>query len=220
MAKKQCRRKRGPKLDIPRLSFPEEKRLPWLSMLLDAYHIADRGIALEISKRLKAGEKLACRKGCSSCCSTHVTIPIYPLEIVGIYWYVIEKMVGPERDRIKAQLKAFKTGDGCPFLLDGACGIHIVRPLACRHFNVFNKPCSPGEDPFYTRRRDVLTPNERYKERALAAMLPFHGIRESSKKKRLARARALDALVKNLQEIDWANLAKRMDGEIMRKTRV
>ncbi len=220
MAKNKKGRKQGHKLDIPRLTFPEEKRLPWLSMLLDAYHIADRGIALEISKRLKAGEKLACRKGCSSCCSTHITIPVYPLEVVGIYWYVIEKMVGPERDRIKAQLKTFKTGDGCPFLLDGACGIHIVRPLACRHFNVFNRPCSPGEDPFYTRRHDVLTPNERFKERALAAMLPFHGIRESSKKKRLARARALDSLVKNLHEIDWANLAKRMDGEIMRKTRV
>ncbi len=219
MVKSRRDRKRTPKIEAVRVSFPEEHGLPWLTMLLDAYYLADRGIALEISKRLRSGQHLACKKGCSSCCITHTTIPVYPLEVVGIYWFVIEKLSGPEREKIKRQLSAYKAGKGCPFLTDGACGIHPVRPLACRHFNVFNKPCSPGEDPFFTRRQDVLTPNERYKERALAAMLPFHGIKKPSEKRRLAKAGALNSMVKNLQEIDWLNLARRMDGEIMPKTK-
>ncbi len=216
---KKKKRQRTCLLQAQRISFPEERGLPWLSMLMDAYFIADKGIALEISKRIKAGERLACKKGCSTCCITHVTIPVYPLEVVGIYWFVIEKILGPERDIIKRQLASFEKGKGCPFLVDGACAIHPVRPLACRHFNVFNKPCSPGEDPYYTRRRDVLTPNERFKQRALAAMLPFHGVKEPSEKKRLARAGILDSMVKNMQEIEWENLARRMDGHILSKTR-
>ncbi len=218
------KRKKGNKktqiLHVKRVSFPEEQALPWLSMLLDAYFIADKGIAIEISKRLRSGEHLACKKGCSSCCTTHVTIPIYPLEVVGIYWFVIEKTLGPERDIIKKQLASFRKGKGCPFLIAGVCAIHPVRPLACRHFNVFNKPCRPGEDPYYTRRKDVLTPNERFKQRALAAMLPFHGIKEPSEKKRLARAGILDSMVKNMQEIEWKNLSIRMDGYILSKTKV
>ncbi len=218
MAKKKKKGKRqGAQIKASRVHFPEEASLPWLPMLLDAYYIADKGIGLEISKRLKAGQSLACKKGCSSCCATHTTIPIYPLEVVGIYWYVIEKLIGPERDKVKKQLANFGKGKPCPFLVDGACIIHPVRPLACRHFNVFNKPCEPGEDPFYTRREDVLSPNERYKERALAAMLPFHGIKEPSEKKRMAKAGVLNSMVKNLHEIDWQNLAKRMDGQIVEK---
>ena len=217
---KRKMRKKRPKTLAKRVTFPEEKSQPWLTMLLDAYFIADKGIALEIAKRLKAGDTLACKKGCSSCCTTHITIPVYPLEVVGIYWYVIEKILGPEREIIKKNLMNFEKGAGCPFLVHGACSIHPVRPLACRHFNVFNRPCSPGEDPYYTRRKDVLSPNERFKERALAAMLPFHGIKESSEKKRLAKAGALNAVVKNLHEIDWKSLARRMDGQILPKRRI
>ena len=196
-----------------RVTFPEEASIPWLSMLLDCYFIADKGISLEINKRLKRGEVLACKKGCSSCCHIHFTIPVYPLELVGIYWYVIEKLVGNEREIVKRQLKEFKKGSPCPFLIQGSCIIHPVRPLACRHFNVFNRPCEPGEDPYYTRRNDVLTPNEKFKQRALSAMLPFHGIKEKSEKKRLSRIGVLNSVVKNMHEIDWKNLALRMDGK-------
>ncbi len=199
-------------LTAQRLSFPEEAAIPWLPMLLDAYFIADKGIAAAIGKRLNNGEKLACARGCSSCCTTHVTIPVYPLEVVGIYWYVIEKMLGPERQALKAQLNEFGAGKACPFLIEGACSIHPMRPLACRHFNVFNRKCDPGEDPYYTRRHDVLTPDERYKNRAVAAMLPFHGIRDRAEKKRAARSGVLNKQVKNLHEIDWKNLAMRMEG--------
>ncbi len=195
-----------------RLTFPEEKATEWLPMLLDSYYIADKAIFEAVTKRERRGERLACAKGCSSCCHTHITIPIYPLELVGIYWFVIEKMGGAVRDEVKRQLKEFRKGKGCPFLVDGACAIHPMRPLACRHFNVFNRPCAPGEDPYYSRRRDVLDPDEKAKNKALAAMLPFHGIRERAERKRAIRTGALNSLVKNLHEIDWPALAMRMDG--------
>ncbi len=210
--KKRIKSKRGNALSVKRLSFPEEASISWLPMLLDAYFIADKGIASAIQKRILHGEKLACAKGCSTCCSTHVTIPVYPLEVVGIYWYVIEKMVGPERDVLKKQLAQFQKGKPCPFLIGGACSIHPMRPLACRHFNVFNRPCQPGEDPYYTRRQDVLTPDEKFKNRAIAAMLPFHGIRDRAKRKLAARSGYLNNQVQNLHEIDWQNLAMRMEG--------
>ncbi len=208
---------RKPKIAISkptRLSFPkDEKRVGWLPMLLDAYYLADKGVYEGIRKRLARGETLACTKGCSSCCEIHVTIPVYPLELVGLYWYLIEKITGPERERLKEQLRSFETGKPCPFLLDGICGVHPMRPMACRHFNVFNRPCSPGEDPYYTRRRDVLTPIHKYKDKALSAMLPFHGIRDRTKRKQAVRMGYLDGLVQNLHEIDWLNLAQRMDGK-------
>ncbi len=197
-----------------RLSFPhDEERLGWLSMLLDAYYIADKGIHEGIKKRLARGETLACAKGCSSCCEIHFTIPVYPLELVGLYWYVIEKIMGDERRIIKKQLTDFHPGKPCPFLLDGICGVHAMRPLACRHFNVFNRSCSPGEDPYYTRRKDVLTPIERYKNKAINAMLPFHGIKDRAKRRQAVKMGYLNGLVQNLHEIDWLNLAHRMDGK-------
>jgi Fe-S-cluster containining protein len=200
-------------LSAKRLSFPaDEERLEWLPMLLDAYYTADRAIESAIRKRLRRGESLACAKGCSSCCHIHVTIPVYPLELVGIYWFCIEKLLGKERDRIRQQLEGFQTGSPCPFLLDGICAIHPMRPLACRHFNVFNRPCRPGEDPFYTRRQDVLTPDEAAKQRALELMLPFHGFRDRAKRKLALSSGYLNRQVQNLHEIDWKALAQRMTG--------
>jgi len=212
MAKKK-KKTSGTRPNIKRLTFPEESTVTWLPMLLDAYFIADRGIAEAIRKRVSKGERLACSKGCSTCCATHVTIPVFPLEVVGIYWYVIEKILGPERPVLKKQLAEFAKGKPCPFLIEGACGIHPMRPLACRHFNVFNRPCEPGEDPFYTRRHDVLTPDERWKNKAVAAMLPFHGIRDRTKRRLAAKSGFLNSQVQNLHDINWNNLAMRMEGK-------
>ena len=80
--------------DCPRrLSFPaDEIAQKWLPMLLDAYFIADQGIYEGISREEKQGRKLACTKGCSNCCKAHLTIPIYPLELLGLYWYTTEKV--------------------------------------------------------------------------------------------------------------------------------
>jgi Fe-S-cluster containining protein len=193
------------------LSFPEEEQTnAWLSQLLDAYYIADKGVSEGIQRRLDQGQTLACRKGCSSCCETHVTIPVYPLELVGLYWYVIDKLDRDRQIELKPQLRQYGLDDPCPFLLRGACIVHPMRPLACRHFNVFHTPCGKGEDPYYTRRKDVLTPLKKYKDKALAAMLPFHGITSRVKRKEAIRNGYLHTLARNLQDLDWQKLAERI----------
>ena len=88
-----------------RLIFPDdEKKFSWLSTLLDAYSIIDEGVSAAISREHKKGRELACAKGCSSCCTTHQDIPVYPLELMGMSWYVIEKLQSPLREQLNKQL--------------------------------------------------------------------------------------------------------------------
>jgi len=194
-----------------RLSFAkDEVETGWLSDLLDSYYTADKGIYDLILKEEKKGRRLACARGCSTCCSTHVTIPVYPMELLGIYWYVLLKM---EKDRqmiLKKRLLGYSDNDGCPFLIKGGCFIHPMRPLACRHFNVFNTPCAPGEDPYYTRREDVLTPDESIKNKALACLLSIHNINDRKEKKEFVRTGKIHSLARNLQEIEWKRLGARI----------
>lgn len=138
-----------------RLDFHlDESVHPWLPILLNAYYVVDKGIADAVKMELRRGRKLACGKGCATCCKTHTTIPVYPLELVGISWYVTEKSGGPEREAIKIQLAQYKENSPCPFLMDGSCSVHPMRPVSCRQFMVFGKPCDEGEDPYYTSRED------------------------------------------------------------------
>ncbi len=170
----------------------------------------DEGVFKDIEKAEKIGKKLACRQGCSNCCETHRDIPVYPLEIVGIYWYVIEKIKEPLRSQIKSSLIKHKKAEPCPFLINKACSIYPMRPLACRQFNVFGKPCAEGEDTFYTRPVDVLKPSEHYLGRALYETTPFYGIFDEEEKIEFINSGKLNSLVKILQHFPWIELARRM----------
>lgn len=196
-----------------RLAFPEyEKKLPWLPLILDAFAIIDKGISIAITEREKKFKsRLACSKGCGSCCRTHKDIPLYPLEMVAIYWHTIERVEQPLRDMIKKQLLAHSKGGACPFLMNGACSIHPFRPIACRQFNVFNAPCAEGEDPYYSRRKDVLTPIEKYTHEAIKVMLPFYGVTDESAKAHAVKSGFIHKHVRVLQACDWTELARRMD---------
>lgn len=199
-----------------RFHFPEdEKRLPWLPMLLDAYAIADTGTAIAVrDEEKKRKKKLACGKGCEVCCRQK-DIPLYPHELVGIYWYASEKLTRPLRDMVKRQLTAHLPGSPCPFLVTGSCAIHPVRPVSCRQFNVFTTPCAPGEDPYYTRRDDVLIPLADYTDRAFAAVLPFSDIkREGDIEKAIKTIRSR---IMNLQEFDWKKLVAIIEKAVARK---
>jgi Fe-S-cluster containining protein len=190
-----------------RLRFPdEERRLPWLSPLLDAYSITDTGVAIAIrDAEKKEKKKLACGKGCGSCCVHQKDLPLYPHEIVGIYWYVSEKIAGPVRDVLKNRLATWLATSGCPFLIDNSCSIHPVRPIGCRQFNVFTAPCAPGEDPYFTRRDDVLQPIADYLDRAFAAVLPLYNRKQEGD---LAAAiRTIRSQIVNLLSYDWSKLA-------------
>ena len=195
-----------------RLSFPDdEKAYDWLALLLDAYYIVDKGIAEAIKKETKRHRKLACSKGCSSCCKTHQTIPVYPLELVGISWYATEKLSGKDREELKNQLRWHKKDDPCPFLLNGVCIIHPMRPIACRQFNVLDEPCADNEDPYYTRLKDVLPPVKQYVDRAFFIMLPFYGVNDESERQQLIQSGSVHKLVKLIQTCNWKTLADRMD---------
>lgn len=199
--------------DALRLHFPEdEARLPWLPMLLDAYAVIDKGVSLAVNREKRKGNRrLACSEGCGNCCRTHTDIPLYELELLGIYWYVIEKMKMPLRGVLREQLAAHTAGPPCPFLIDSACSIYSVRPVACRQFMVFTRPCDAGEDPFFTRRSDLLTPIEDFTNQAFFLMLPFYGIKKEAERTAAIKNKVIHTRVRNLQEISWKTLAVRMD---------
>jgi Fe-S-cluster containining protein len=195
-----------------RLSFPDdEKNHSWLKLLLEAYYIVDKGIVQAIDAEKKTGRKLACAKGCSSCCKTHKDIPVYPLELIGISWYVTEEMTGAGRELLRKQLESHKKDDPCPFLMEGACSVHPVRPMACRQFNVFGKPCEEGEDLYYTRREDVLSPVKKYVDQAFFIMLPFYGVEKESERIKIVETGAFHKMVKELNACNWKSLAEKMD---------
>ena len=195
-----------------RLFFSDdEKMYDWLPPLLNAYYVVDKGMAEAIKRETKKKRKLACSKGCSSCCKTHQTIPVYPLELIGISWYATEKVSGPDREALKNQLRSYKKDDTCPFLLNGICLVHPMRPIACRQFIVFGEPCAENEDPYYTRLEDVLPPVKRYVDQAFFIMLPFYGVKDESERRRIIQSGAVHKLVKLIQTCNWKSLSDRMD---------
>jgi Fe-S-cluster containining protein len=116
-------------------------------MLLDVYQTIDTGISIAIERQEKQQHKLACHKGCSACCRTRNDILVYLLELVGIASYVTAKTTGNKRSTFKQQVREFKEGNTCPFLLDDACSIHVMRPFVCRQINVFGRVCAEGKMP-------------------------------------------------------------------------
>ncbi len=201
-----------------RLSFPEDEiRHDWLPILLDAYLIIDQGVSEAIQREQQQGRELACSRGCSSCCTTHQDIPVYPLELVGMTWYVVEKLESPLREQVKQNLRDIDQVKGCPFLIDHACSIHPMRPVACRQFNVLDKPCAEGEDAFHTRKEDVLVPIKSYTDRAFDTMLPFYGVQDKEKRREVIEQGALHALAKVMRELSWQTVPDKMQAFDERK---
>jgi Fe-S-cluster containining protein len=195
----------------PRLVFAEdEARLPWLGLLLDVYRTTDQGVAQGIRQAERRGRTLACARGCAACCRSHADIPVYPLELAGIAWFVAEKISGALREKLQRQLAEHKAKPSCPFLVDEACSIHPLRPMACRHFNVFDRACAEGEDAFHTRREDVLTPVAFHKNKALAMMLRHHQVPTEAERKARVADGSVHGLARSLREVRWENLAQRM----------
>jgi Fe-S-cluster containining protein len=195
-----------------RATFPEDElKHPWLGLLLEAYAITDQGVTEGIRLRQEQADALACHKGCAACCRSHLTIPTYPLELVAITWFVTEKMQEPQRDRLKQQLRNFEKGQACPLLIDNACSVHPVRPMACRQFNVFGRVCEEGEDAFYSRRQDVLTPLREYIDLAFFTMLPFYGIEDDNARREAIAKGLIHKNVTTIQDCNWSSLADRMD---------
>ena len=192
--------------------FPDdEKRYQWLSLLLDACALIDEGVDGAVARaEERTGLRLACRRGCDSCCRTQRDIPVYAHEVTGIYWYCTEKVRPPTRGVLRHRLATHTRGGACPFLMDGACVIHPVRPAGCRQFNVLGEPCAEGEDPYHTRRRDVVAPPREVLRRAFGLVLPLYG-KEALKGGRKETVEAIiNTQALRLPDLDWARLASRM----------
>lgn len=204
-----------------RSHFPtDEATFSWLSPLLDAYAVIDEGIAAAVKAAEKQrGAKLACAKGCTNCCCNLKDIPVYPLELVGIYWFSVEKISQPVRGALKKRLLNHARWAPCPFLIDDSCSIYPLRPAACRQFNVFTTPSTEGEDPYYTRRDDVLTPIPEYVDRAFSIMLPFYGVTDKAAQERVIKGKLLHTQARVLQACSWNELAGRMDDFDLRNSR-
>ncbi len=200
---------------MTRVTFTEdEKKQPWLPLVLEACAVIDQGVAEAVGRARKAtGKDLACRRGCDICCRTQRDIPVYPHEMMGIYWYCTEKIKQPTREVLRVRLAERGRGGSCPFLVDGGCIVHPLRPTGCRQFNVFGSPCAEGEDPFHARREDVVTPERSFTQRAFRLVLSLYGIDDASmgeKEKKAAAERVVHTQVVNLQTFDWGKLAERM----------
>ena len=195
-----------------RVRFPEdESRLTWLPLLLEACALIDTGVAIAVRRGEKErGTGIACSRGCAVCCGQK-DIPVYPHELVGLYWFASEKLGQPDRQVLKEQLENSRPGSPCPFLVRNACSVHPVRPTACRWFNIFRAPCGPGEDPYYTRRADVLVPIEDYTDRAFSAVLAFYNLKKNDDLTRSLRL--IRNQIMNLQTYDWTKLLHSMEKE-------
>lgn len=126
-------------------------------------------------------------------------------------WFATEKLHGELRERLRQQLAQHRASPSCPFLVDEACAIHPLRPMACRHFNVFDRACAEGEDAFHTRREDVLTPVAFHKNKALAMLLRHHQVPTEAERKARVADGSVHALAQSLRALHWENLAQRME---------
>jgi Fe-S-cluster containining protein len=131
-------------------------------------------VGLAIKREMTLGSTISCHKGCGVCCCQ--LVPLSALEVFFLSSYM-KSLPPDRKSEIESRFKAirnamesagiierllkledtkehkvlaldyFKLGMSCPFLEDGACGIHPIRPFACREYNVIS-PSELCADPF------------------------------------------------------------------------
>ena len=143
-------------------------------MLLDAYHILSTGTELLLTdEEARRSQKLGCGPGCAGCC-LRPEVPLTQLELLGMWWYFIEKLDPQVREKLRERLLHHRQSIECPFLMEGCCAVYPLRPLACRFLHVFGSPCKHEEIPVQDRPGDVWVPREAVPP-AIMAMLPYFG---------------------------------------------
>jgi len=138
----------------------------WMDIMCQVYGIVDASVSSAIIAQNKTP---VCSKGCFFCC--YQKIPLTVLEALAIKEYLLTERT-PRGMAHKAGEQQ-KSGP-CPFLINGACSIYSVRPIACRRYIVFNNQCGRNEDPVKTRPDEVLKPSRKALAHALALTRPFY----------------------------------------------
>ena len=191
----------------PRPREADEARHPWLTILLDAYHYLSTGTALLLKdEEARRGQALGCGPGCAGCCM-RPEVPLTQLEILGMWWYVMEKMEPEAREKLKERLIAKSGGIQCPFLVDARCAVYPLRPLACRFLHVFGSPCKPEEIPVQDRPQDVWLPREAVPP-AIFTMLGYFGFNTPEERFKAMEEGYIASASSLLSEFPWENLAR------------
>jgi Fe-S-cluster containining protein len=126
---------------------------------------------------LATGEPIACKRGCTHCCSHYVTsvepyelvflharirsLPEYPNRLVSLhrraalFRSLLAKETAGEEAEDRALYRYYLRNQPCPFLTQGGtCGIYALRPISCRMF--FSQ-----SNPSLCRGRAVVSPGNR-----------------------------------------------------------
>jgi len=178
--------------------------------LLDAYHLTDTGIAFELVEEEKRRKSTpGCHDGCCNCC-VKADVPISPLEKLGMRWFAVEKLNGEARGVLEAQLREHRNIPLCPFLVKSRCAIYPVRPLGCRIFYVFGKPCESPENNGFTRRPDIWTHSRDLARRVAMLMLAYYSIESESDKTFAFEIGYLTSLMTPLRSEKWEEVAEIM----------
>ncbi len=195
-----------------RISFPTaEAQYPWLKTVLDTYYISDAQVEEHLAHSARKGIRVACQNGCDACCR-RPTVPCTEPELAALSWYACEVIEGDLRRRVKKRLIEYRTRLECPFLVDGSCSVHAVRPLSCRQFFVKDKPCAVGEDIAQSRPDDVIPLPRDTVLRPVAMRLLDHWKLGSPRKKQQAyESGFIYRQLMKLHEFDWTVVAKAMD---------
>ena len=182
-------------------------KLPWLASLLRAYAVLDAGIAQAIAA---TSRQPACRAGCSACCRQG--IPVSSLEVQGLRWVALTQL-SPRAGRSVGLALADQDAVSCPFLVDGSCAVYVARPMACREFVVFGRPCAMGETPEIGRPQDMLALAAAAQRRAFSLLLPHYGIVDPASREQALQRRLVLRDSRLLKDIDWSGLARALLGK-------
>jgi Fe-S-cluster containining protein len=151
----------------------------------------------------KRNKTIVCKKGCCECCINQA-VPITQVELQGISWYAIEKLNNPLRDQVKEQLRIYKQIKHCPFLINKACSIYPMRPIACRTFFVYTKTCIPDEDILSSRPSDILLGSREIARQSAFILLQAFGITDKNKQIHAFEAGLIKEMSQPMHELDWS----------------
>ena len=193
--------------DHPRPREADEAKHPWLTILLDTYYTLSTGTALaKGAEEARRRDKVACGPGCVGCC-LRPQVPISQLELLGIWWYFMEKLPEEARARLRERLYSHRRSLECPFLMDARCAIYPLRPLACRFLHVFGSPCKHEEIPVESRPRDIWFPGEEIIRPAMTTMLVYFGFATPEAAREAWHQDYLLSVSSLMSDFPWENLA-------------
>ncbi len=178
----------------------------WLYALKKAYTEADALTRAVIKTRKKLNlAPVVCAKGCSACC-LNASVPILKPEVLAITWFVCECVDYGTQRLLMRNIIGMARNPACPFLLDQCCSIYPLRPLACRHFIVTGKKCSPREDVLKQRPEDILPLPPNRTDRISRYMLQAAGEYSPRQVEELVKGRKPPELAVLMHQVDWRRL--------------